>query len=176
MADLLLGLIGDNIARSKAPLPHRLAGELCGLDVRYVRLIPKDMDRDFDEVFAYCVEKDYRGINITYPYKEQVVEKVRIEDPLVRALGAVNTVVFGEGEPKGYNTDYSGFIAAYGKVMGDAAAGPVCMIGAGGVGKAVAFGLVALGLKEIRLRCMVFRLANWLAMSSPSGASCSCEG
>jgi shikimate dehydrogenase len=151
MPDLLLGLIGDNIARSKAPLLHRLAGDLCGLEVRYVRLIPSDMDKEFDEVFAYCVEKDYRGINITYPYKEQVVEKVRIEDPLVRALGAVNTVVFGEGEPKGYNTDYSGFIAAYRKVMGDAAPGPVCMIGAGGVGKAVAFGLVALGLKEIRL-------------------------
>jgi shikimate dehydrogenase len=151
MPDLLLGLIGDNIARSKAPVLHRLAGELCGLDVRYERLIPKQMGKEFDEVFAHCMENGFRGINITYPYKERVVAKVRIDDPLVRALGAVNTVVFGDGAPKGYNTDYSGFIAAYATVLGGTTPGPVCMIGAGGVGKAVAFGLIALGLREIRL-------------------------
>lgn len=151
MPDLLLGLIGDNISRSKAPVLHRLAGELCGLDVRYVRLIPKEMDRDFDDVFAYCVENAYRGINITYPYKEEVVPKVRVDDPLVRALGAVNTVVFEAGGPRGFNTDYTGFIAAYRKVLGEAAPGPVCMIGAGGVGKAVAFGLIPLGLEELRV-------------------------
>ncbi len=151
MPDLLLGLIGDNISRSRAPVLHRLAGELCGLDVRYVRLIPKEMDRDFDDVFAYCVENAYRGINITYPYKEEVVPKVRVDDPLVRALGAVNTVVFETGGPRGFNTDYTGFIAAYRKVRGEAAPGSVCMIGAGGVGKAVAFGLIPLGLEELRV-------------------------
>ncbi len=151
MPDLLLGLIGDNISRSRAPVLHRLAGELCGLDVRYVRLIPKEMDRDFDDVFAYCVENAYRGINITYPYKEEVVPKVRVDDPLVRALGAVNTVVFETGGPRGFNTDYTGFIAAYHKVRGEAAPGSVCMIGAGGVGKAVAFGLIPLGLEELRV-------------------------
>lgn len=151
MTDLLLGLIGDNIARSKAPVLHRLAGELCGLDVRYDRLVPKEMGEEFDAVFAHCVGQGYRGINITYPYKERAVAKVRIDDPLVRALGAVNTVVFGDDAPRGYNTDYSGFIAAYRKVRGATAPGPVCMIGAGGVGKAVAFGLIALGLEQIRL-------------------------
>jgi shikimate dehydrogenase len=151
MSDLKLGLIGDNISRSKAPLLHQLAGKLMGLSVRYDRLIPKDLGRDFDGVFEHCVKEGYRGINVTYPYKERVVPKVRIDDPLVRGLAAVNTVVFASDGPTGHNTDYSGFMAAYRNGAGDAAPGPVCMIGAGGVGKAVAFGLVGLGLKELRL-------------------------
>jgi shikimate dehydrogenase len=76
---------------------------------------------------------------------------VRIDDPLVAAIGAVNTVVFGPDGARGFNTDHSGFVAAYRRIRGDAAPGPVLMIGAGGVGKAVAFGLVALGVAEIRL-------------------------
>jgi shikimate dehydrogenase len=63
----------------------------------------------------------------------------------------VNTVIFGTTPPKGYNTDYSGFIAAYRLVRGAEAPGPTLMIGAGGVGKAVAFGLIALGATEIRI-------------------------
>jgi shikimate dehydrogenase len=49
-----LGLIGDNIQRSKSPLLHRLAGEMCGLDVRYDILIPADMGMTFDEAFESC--------------------------------------------------------------------------------------------------------------------------
>lgn len=151
MPDVQLGLIGDNIARSQAPRLHRLAGALCGLDVAYDRLVPKDMGADFDAVFAGCAARGFRGINITYPYKERAAAKVAIDDPLVRAIGAVNTVIFTPDGPKGFNTDYSGFVAGYRRVRGDAAPGPVCMIGAGGVGKAVAFGLIALGLRDFRI-------------------------
>jgi shikimate dehydrogenase len=154
MPDLLLGLIGDNIARSQAPLLHHLAGRLCGLEVRYERLVPREMGADFDAVFRHAGSGGFRGINVTYPYKELAAARVTVEDPLVRAIGAVNTVVFpgrpGEG-PRGYNTDYSGFVAAYRGARGAAPPGPVCMIGAGGVGKAVAFGLLALGAEELRI-------------------------
>lgn len=149
--DLLLGLIGDNIAASRAPLLHRLAGAQAGLSVRYDRLVPKEMERDFEAVFAQCRAGGYRGINVTYPYKERVTALVAIPDPLVRAMGAVNTVIFGEGMPQGFNTDHSGFIAAWRAARGAAAPGTVALIGAGGVGRAVAFGLVALGAREIRL-------------------------
>ncbi|MGY9048359.1 MAG: shikimate dehydrogenase family protein, partial [Rhodobacterales bacterium] len=85
-----------------------------------------------------------------YPYKEQVTSRVTVADPLVRGIGAVNTVVFTPGGPQGFNTDYSGFMRAYQTIRGDAAPGIVCLIGAGGVGKAVAFGLIGLGAKTIR--------------------------
>jgi shikimate dehydrogenase len=145
-----LGLIGDNITRSKSPMLHRTAGRLCGLDVSYDRLIPKDLGLSFDAVFDQSQATGYRGINITYPYKEIVTTRVTIPDPLVKAIGAVNTVVFETSGPVGYNTDYSGFMAAYRAAFGDSPPGVVCLIGTGGVGKAVAFGLLALGAKEIR--------------------------
>ncbi len=149
--DLKLGLIGDNIARSRSPLLHRLAGQQNGMEVQYDRLIPKDMNEDFDTVFGKCVERGYRGINVTYPYKERAAKVVTIDDPMVRAIGAVNTVLFEADGPKGQNTDYSGFIAAYRQARADKAPGVCCLIGTGGVGRALAFGLVELGATELRL-------------------------
>lgn len=146
---ILLGLIGDNIAKSQAPRLHRLAGAQNGRAVQYDRLVPAALGEDFDALFSELAPKGFRGVNVTYPYKERAAARVSISDPLVRAIGAVNTVIFAPEGPQGFNTDYSGFISAYRRVRGDAAPGRVLMIGAGGVGKAVAFGLIALGLAEI---------------------------
>ena len=79
MTDLKLGLIGDNIARSRSPLLHRLAGIQNGMAVEYDRLIPRDMGEDFDTVFDLAISRGYRGINVTYPYKERAAAKVAIE-------------------------------------------------------------------------------------------------
>lgn len=158
-----LGLIGDNITRSKSPRLHRTAGALTGRCVTYDRLIPKDMGMTFDEVFEQAQSGGFRGINVTYPYKELVTAKVTVADPLVRAIGAVNTVVFDPDGPKGFNTDYTGFILAYRKVRGDAEPGTVCLIGTGGVGKAVAFGLIGLSAKTIR--CVDLDLAKAEALA-----------
>ncbi|WP_296431672.1 shikimate dehydrogenase [Yoonia sp.] len=144
-----LGLIGDNIIQSKSPRLHRTAGQLTGLDVTYDRLIPKDMGLSFDEVFELARASGFRGINITYPYKEVVTSKVTVSDPLLRGIGAVNTVVFDSDGPKGFNTDYTGFMNAYRSVRGTEQLGVVCLIGTGGVGKAVAFGLIGLGAQAI---------------------------
>ncbi|MFN4155630.1 MAG: shikimate dehydrogenase family protein [Paracoccaceae bacterium] len=152
MTDIIrLGLIGDNIAASQSPRLHRLAGAQNGRRVIYDSLIPPALGQSFDNLFGVVAGGGYIGVNVTYPYKERAAGKVAIADPLVRAIGAVNTVVFGDGAPQGFNTDHSGFIAAYRHVRGDAPPGPVLMIGAGGVGKAVAFGLVALGLTALRI-------------------------
>jgi shikimate dehydrogenase len=157
-----LGLIGDNIAVSQAPRLHHLAGQIAGLDVRYDRLVPRDLGLDFDAVFAMARDKGYRGLNITYPYKERVVASVTVLDPLVRAIGAVNTVFFGPDGPVGHNTDHSGFVAAY-RAARAAAPGVVCTIGTGGVGRAVAFGLIALGAKVVHLADIDLAKAEALA-------------
>ncbi|MHA6263963.1 shikimate dehydrogenase family protein [Arenibacterium sp. CAU 1754] len=145
-----LGLIGDNITRSKSPRLHRTAGSLTDQKVTYDRMIPKDMGLSFEEVFEKARTSGYRGINVTYPYKEVVTSMVTVIDPLVRAIGAVNTVVFDADGPKGFNTDYTGFMNAYRSVRGTEPPGVVCLIGTGGVGKAVAFGLIGLGAQAIR--------------------------
>lgn len=151
MPDLHLGLIGDNIRRSSSPRLHRLAGRQNGLEVQYDSLIPADLRKPFDQIFADCRAAGYRGLNITYPYKEIAAKSVKIEDPQVHRIGAVNTVVFDDRGVLGFNTDYSGFIAAYRAIRGTLPPGPTAMVGTGGVGRAVAFGLLTLGASEIRL-------------------------
>lgn len=158
-----LGLIGDNIAASSAPLFHRLAGQQCGFEVTYDRLVPAEMNLGFDAVFQRCRDEGYRGINVTYPYKEVAAGKAVVADPLVAAIGAINTVTFGPDGPAGHNTDYSGFMAAYRGSMGQERPGTVCLIGTGGVGRAVAFALVRLGAEAIRLVDVDGRKARALA-------------
>jgi shikimate dehydrogenase len=145
MSTIRLGLIGDSITRSQSPRLHVLAGRLCGLDVTYDRLVPADLGLAFDAVFERCVAHDFRGINVTYPYKEQVVGFVDLTDRGAARIGACNTVIFDQPRPVGFNTDHSGFIGAWRERFGDDRPGRVAMAGAGGVGKAIGFALASLG-------------------------------
>ena len=122
-----------------------------GIDVRYDRLVPGDMDLTFREVWDHCRNGNYRGVNVTYPYKEQVLAYVDTMDDETTRLGAINTVLFKGESVEGYNTDYLGFIAAYHTIMGSVAPGMVGVIGSGGVGRAVAFALQKLGARRIKL-------------------------
>ena len=170
MSALRLGLIGDNIVRSRSPLLHKLAGKMCGIEVTYEALIPADLKLDFDAVFERCRRNGYRGINITYPYKERVVSKLAVENQTVQLIGACNTVVFDSPRPRGLNTDFSGFIDAFRGVFGLASPGVVAVIGAGGAGSAIAFALAQLGAKSMRLfdvnRASAERLARTIASTS----------
>ena len=150
-SSIRLGLIGDNIAASRAPLLHKLAGELCGLSVSYDLLQPAELGCSFEDVLRRCERSGYRGLNITYPYKERVVACLEVDDPVVRAIGACNTVLFEGARPRGYNTDYSGFLQAYRNRFGDSAPGRVALAGAGGAGRAIGFALIELGASELRL-------------------------
>lgn len=165
---LKLGLIGDNISHSRSPDLHRAAGRLVGLPVTYDLLTPKQLNASFEDVFANAQRDGLRGVNVTYPYKERMVELIEIADSTVRAIGAVNTVLFTDKGPKGFNTDYTGFIAAYRQLFGDVTPGKVCLIGAGGVGKAIAFALCALGADEIC--CMDLDLEKAKALAAALGA------
>jgi shikimate dehydrogenase len=166
-----LGLIGDNIAESKAPDLHRAAARLCGLDLTYELLVPRDLSLEFDAVFDRARDQAYRGLNITYPYKEKVVRRLRIDDPSVRSIAACNTVVFGAPQPAGANTDYTGFIDAFRNSYGPVAPGVVALAGSGGVGKAIGFALVRLGAKALRLfdrdRAKAEELARALVANYP---------
>lgn len=151
MRRVKLGLIGGNIRASRSPALHQIAGDMAGLAVTYDLLIPDEMGMDLDAVLDWCGANGFAGVNVTYPYKEAVVPRVTLADPALRRLGAVNTVLFGPAGLAGHNTDFTGFAAAFRARYGTAAPGPVAMIGAGGVGRAIAFALAGLGAAELRL-------------------------
>ncbi|NJM41753.1 MAG: shikimate dehydrogenase [Anaerolineae bacterium] len=153
MTTLKLGLIGNNIGQSSAPLLHKLAGAMHGLSASYDLLdLHGKPPHEFEEAFSDCAHANYAGINITFPFKERAARLVEIASPDVRALAAVNTVRFDEGSaPKGFNTDYSGFMAAFRRWFPVHTPGDVAVIGCGGVSRAVAFGLAKLGCSAIKL-------------------------
>ncbi|WP_099864976.1 shikimate dehydrogenase family protein [Pararhizobium haloflavum] len=170
MAAIRLGLIGDNIARSRSPRLHELAGALAGQDVSYERLIPSDIGQDFESTFDFCMREGFRGINVTYPYKERVVRKLTVADPVIAAIGACNTVLFESEGPQGHNTDYTGFVHAFRSALGDMSPGIVAMAGAGGVGKAIGFALADLGCERLLLYDLDEAKAEALRASlQPSG-------
>lgn len=152
-----LGLIGREITQSRMAMLVRLAGDRTGQTLDYVLFdLAAAGARPFDPTFDACAADGLRGVNVTYPFKEAAAQRVRIEDPLVRAIGAVNTVIFPpdgavDGGPRGFNTDYTGFLAAYRRRRARASPGAVAVIGSGGVGRAIAFALAALGADALRL-------------------------
>lgn len=141
MSAIRLGLIGGNIAASQSPALHAIAGRLSGLDVSYELLTPAVLGKSFAEVFDGCTQAGFRGVNVTYPFKEEVMRHVAIADPVQAAIGSCNTVVFGMPASSGANTDFSGFIKAFRETFRSASPGRVAIAGAGGVGKAIAFAL-----------------------------------
>ncbi|MFD2261904.1 shikimate dehydrogenase family protein [Lacibacterium aquatile] len=151
MSVVRLGLIGGNIAASKSPMLHRTAGSMCGLTITYELLIPAERGQSFDQVFDSCRDEGFRGVNVTYPFKEQAVGRVTLDNPDVEAVGACNTVIFEAPTPRGFNTDNSGFVAAFRENFGIAKPGHVAMAGAGGVGKATASALGRLGARSLAI-------------------------
>lgn len=144
-----LGLIGDNIRASRSPALHRQCGAMTGLDVSYDLYIPPALARSFEDILASMPREGIAGTNVTLPYKERAMPLVRIANPNIARIGAVNTVRFGPEGPEGFNTDYSGFAAAWRAAWGDTRPGRVVLIGGGGVGKAIAFALIILGADEV---------------------------
>lgn len=173
MTTLKLGLIGNGISKSSAKRLHTLAGSLCGIDIHYEPIDLKDRDAScFEAVFAQCAKDGYHGINVTHPYKERAARMVNIDDKLVRHMGAVNTVLFNSGvNICGFNTDNSGFVRAFRHQFGNQIAGVTALVGTGGAGRAVAFGLVELGSHNIRLydldQAKAEALAQALRLAAP---------
>ena len=153
MIEIKLGLIGVGIGRSRAPELHRLAGKLCGAAVTYDLIEPAaGVPYAFDDALQACRAQGYRGVNVTYPFKEHAAAAVLAASEQVRRLGAVNTVRFDDGaQPRGFNTDYTGFERAFASRFPERSPGVVAIVGAGGVGRAIAFALVDLHAAEIRL-------------------------
>lgn len=149
---VLLGLIGFPIAHSATPATQEAAARAAGLEAHYHLIEVAGAGREDLGVMLEGVRRlGFSGINVTFPYKEAVVPLLDALSDEAAAMGAVNTVVVEDGRLIGHNTDATGFATAYrrlGRKDGDA---PVAIIGAGGVGKAIAFALAGCGVGKLRL-------------------------
>ena len=145
-----LGLIGTGISRSLTPYLQQQCGRQFGLDISYELFDrPKQHAHNLEAHLRQLQAAGYVGVNVTHPFKEVAFTHLEIADPMIRQIGAINTVRFSDWQ--GFNTDYSGFIRAYHRVRGTKLPGTVLLIGAGGAGKAVGFALVKLGANQIKV-------------------------
>ena len=91
-------------------------------------------------------EKDLNGLNVTIPYKEQIIPFLHFKDPVVGKIGACNCIRIGGGKFWGYNTDVRGFKIALQKKLQPFHTHAL-VLGTGGASKAVAYALTELGLR-----------------------------
>lgn len=150
--NLLVGLIGAPIKHSASPAMHEAAAAELGFRAYYHLIEVADAGGEDLHLMLEGVRRlGFAGVNVTYPYKEVVVPLLDDLSPAAVAIGAVNTVVVRTGKLVGYNTDSSGFARALAEILPRANERPVALIGAGGVGKAIAFALADRGVPEIRI-------------------------
>jgi shikimate dehydrogenase len=148
----LTGLIGAPIAHSAAPAMHEAAARDLGVRVHYQLIEVAGARREKLRTLLDGVRHlGFAGVNVTYPYKEAVVGLLDELSPAAAAIGAVNTVVVRNGRLIGYNTDSTGFARAAADLAAALKQGNVALIGAGGVGKAIAFALAGLGVADLRI-------------------------
>jgi shikimate dehydrogenase len=151
---VLIGLVGEGIQQSHAPLLHQGEADRQGFRLLYTTIDSGDHGLTFDDLPAllrWARTLGYRGLNVTHPFKQAVVGHLDELCGESAILGAVNTVVFEDGRTRGYNTDASGFRRSFGTHFPDAPRDRVVQLGAGGAGAAVAHALLALGVGRLTL-------------------------
>jgi 3-dehydroquinate dehydratase/shikimate dehydrogenase len=142
------GVIGDPIEQSLSPAIHNASFRQLGLNkVMVPFLIPAGtLEASLRELEFL----DLRGYSVTIPHKQDIVPLLKAKDGAVERTGACNTVVIDKGERIGYNTDYRAAVNSLEDTLGgrteDENASPllekqVLLLGAGGVARAIAFGL-----------------------------------
>ena len=148
----LLGLVGSGIGASLTPAMQEQEGAAQGLRLSY-RLIDTDPlglgAGDLPELLAWARRLGFDGLNVTHPYKQAVIPLLDELSDDAADLGAVNTVVIRDGRLLGRNTDWSGYGRAFRQVLPDAVQDRVVLVGAGGAGAAVGYGLLEQGAAHV---------------------------
>lgn len=139
----ICGIIGDPVDHSLSPVIHNTAFEALGLDFLYLAFPVKDIEAAIKGVRALGL----RGINVTVPHKQAVIQFLDEVDDEAQAIGAVNTIVNERGKLKGYNTDAPGFMAALTKISRDIKVKHIVVLGAGGAARAALYRLVRAGAR-----------------------------
>ena len=140
------GLIGNPVEHTLSPVIHNTLSMVLGENLAYV---PFHVENGrLEDAIKGAFALNLLGLNVTVPYKSDVIPYLTDIDPLAENIGAVNTLVRTETGYKGYNTDMPGLYRAMCedgvKVKGE----KVLILGAGGVARAVAMLLLDKGARE----------------------------
>jgi shikimate dehydrogenase len=131
----LYAVFGNPIQHSQSPIIHNFAFGLHSLNAVYLAF---KID-NIKEGIAAIKTLNIQGASITIPFKESIMDYLDRIDKEAQFIGAVNTLVNREGNLEGYNTDHAAAIEPL-RPFGIKGK-KVCIIGAGGAARAIAFGI-----------------------------------
>lgn len=119
------GCIGEHLTHSFSKEIHGYLGDY----LYELKEIPTDA------LDSFLTERDFKGINVTIPYKQAVIPYLSQVEETAAAIGAVNTVVNREGRLSGYNTDFGGMADLIRRTGIDLQGKKVLILGTGGTSK-----------------------------------------
>lgn len=133
------GLIGEKLGHSFSKIVH---AELTDYDYELKEIAREDL-KDFME------KADFKAINVTIPYKQDVIPYLAEIDSVAQKIGAVNTIVNKNGRLYGYNTDFLGLksLIEYNRIS--VKDKKVLILGSGGTSKTAVAVAESLGAGEI---------------------------
>ena len=133
------GLLGRKLGHSYSPQIH---AQLADYSYELFEKEPEELEN-------FLKYGDFSGINVTVPYKKDVIPFLDELTPRAKKLGAVNTVVRREGKLIGHNTDYFGFLTMVQSSGLDVAGKKVLVLGSGGASNTAVAVLYELGAQVI---------------------------
>ncbi|KAG6750570.1 hypothetical protein POTOM_045068 [Populus tomentosa] len=151
------GVIGNPIGHSKSPHLYNAAFKSVGFNGIYLPLL---VDSVANYISTYS-SPDFAGYSYTIPHKEDGLKCCDEVDPIAKEIGAISCMIRrpDDGKLKGYNVDYLGAIAAIEVALGASNGAPASVsplagklfvvMGAGGAGKALAYGAYEKGARVV---------------------------
>ncbi len=133
-------VIGSPVHHSLSPQMHNAGYEALGIQHLFVFLAAEVSESNLEASIAGMRAIGVRGISVTIPHKQKVIELLDSVDQIARKIGAVNTIVNNHGQLTGYNTDWLGVIGPIERVT-SIEGKRVAVLGAGGAARAAVFGL-----------------------------------
>ncbi|XP_062081319.1 bifunctional 3-dehydroquinate dehydratase/shikimate dehydrogenase, chloroplastic-like [Humulus lupulus] len=154
----VFGVIGKPVGQSKSPILYNEAFKSVGFNGVYLHLLVDDI-ANFLQTY---LSADFAGFSVTIPHKEAALTCCDEVDPVAKSIGAVNCIIRRQSDGKllGFNTDYIGAISSIedglrgslnaSSMTGSPLAGKLfVVIGAGGAGKALAYGAKEKGARVV---------------------------
>ena len=135
------GLLGRKLGHSYSPQIHSHLGDY-SYDL---------FEKEPEELEDFLRNSDWSGINVTMPYKKDVIPWLDELSPIAQKLGAVNCIVRRDGRLIGHNTDYFGFCEMVRSSGLDVAGKKVLVLGTGGASKPVTAALEQLGANVVSI-------------------------
>lgn len=147
------GVIADPVAHSLSPQIHNAAFAHLKMNKVYIPFrVPRE---ELSTFMNDCRELGIKGISVTIPHKEEILQLVGKYDEASQEIGAANTVVWREDGLVAYNTDFRAAMASIDKAFqspeGESTlSGKTALVlGAGGVSKAIVYGLKKRGASVV---------------------------